>query len=81
MVSDSSFNDFLTGALSAPPRTFLAFSNAELDRVNDKTDIQRQNPKKEAFGVKLKTTVHTQMTNDPARKKTNLHLTVEKEPN
>ena len=33
VVSDSSFNDFLTGALSASPRTFLTFSNAELDRV------------------------------------------------
>ena len=38
MVSDSSFNDFLTGALSAPPRTFLAFSNAELNRVKHPVD-------------------------------------------
>ena len=38
--------------------------NTTDDNLNDKTDIQRQNPKKEAFGVVLKTSVHTQMTND-----------------
>ena len=36
--SVNSFIDFLTGALSAPPRTFLPFSNAELDRV--KVDVE-----------------------------------------
>ena len=40
VVSDSSFNDFLTGALSAlPPANFLAFSKAELDRVNEDLDL------------------------------------------